>query len=536
MIRVLTQASSTIASAAILVGFFSLVSRVLGFVRDRVLAATFSGAELDAYFQAFRVPDIVFQLFVSGALSASFIPLFANYWYSDKSAVAWRYTNRVLLLALGSLFFMGVMALLHVRQIVSLLAPGFPEPVQAMTASLFIPLFLVQLFFAVSFVMGSALQATKRFFFVSLAPLLYNAGILLGVWWFSPRFGVLSLGIGVIAGALAHMALQLYGAWRLGYRPAVSSPMGDRDIWLTITQATPRVLGLAVAQLSYLGMMTAATFFPAGTVRNLTFAYNMNMLPIGIVAISYAIAAFPTFSAAVAKEDYKAADEALSLVLRQVLFFLVPATALILMLRAQLIRAAYGAGSFSWQDTLATADHLAYFVVTLSAQGIVYVLVRYLHAHGRVYGPVFAGVCAVVAQVASTWWLWRGIGPGALSIGFSVASVVQVAVLTVFVVRRTRFFAVNRLLQSLAIMSSAGFFAAFAAQMAKTVYGQLVPITTFWSVLAQIFLASCTGIVLYGALCAWLRSPELFSFIAGFRARFLRAAKPVEIIDSTTSA
>lgn len=421
MIRVLTQASSTIASAAILVGGFSFISRILGFVRDRFLAATFSGAELDAYFQAFRVPDIVFQLFVSGALSASFIPLFAKYWYDDRSALAWRYTNRVLLFALSSLLLMAGMAALHVRQIVPLLAPGFPPDVQAMTAQLFVPLLAAQFFFTVSFVMGSVLQATKRFFFVSLAPLFYNAGILLGVWWFAPHFGVMSLGIGVLAGAAAHMVLQLVGAWQLGYRPFLSSPVGDGDVWLTITQATPRVLGLAVAQLSFLGMMTAATFFPAGTVRNLTFAYNMNMLPIGIVAISYAIAAFPTFSAAVAKADYKAADEALSLAMRQVLFFLVPATALMLMLRAQLIRAAYGAGSFSWADTVATADHLAYFVVALSAQGLVYVLVRYLHAHGRVYGPVLAGACAVVAQIVCTWWLWERLGSSALSIGFSVA-------------------------------------------------------------------------------------------------------------------
>jgi putative peptidoglycan lipid II flippase len=536
MIKRLTQASSTIASAAILVGVFSLLSRVMGFLRDRFLAASFSGAELDAYFQAFRVPDLIFQLFVSGALSASFIPIFAKYWQAGQEDQAWRYTNRIGLLLFGGLGLVVLLVLMQGRLLVEWLAPGFSVEGQEMVRQLLPAILVAQMIFAGSFLAGSALQATKRFFLTSLAPVFYNLGILVGVWLFQPSFGVLSLGVGVVLGALAHGAVQLVGILALGYGPRFTLPFGDSDVWQTLKQAGPRLLGLAVSQVGFMGMMTAATYFAVGTVRNLTFAYNVNMLPVGIVAVSYAVAAFPTFSAAAAKGEHKVAEDALSLALRQVLFFLIPATALMLMLRAQLIRVAYGVEGFTWADTVLTAEYLAYFGVSLSAQGLVYILVRYLHAYGHIRGPVLAGLVTLAVQAGVTWWLMPIVGSSALPIGFSVAALVQVAVLFVLVYRQAHSFPTARLLHSLATLSSAGFFAAAAAQLVKTVYGNWWPLESFWGVASQVLLAAGTGILVYGLICAWLKSTELFAFAAGFRAKFLRSALPAELPDSTNGS
>lgn len=529
MRKMLFGSSSSIASAAVIVGAFSMVSRLMGFVRDRVLLMQFpQPGDLDVYYQAFRLPDFIFQLFVTGALSASFIPVFARYWYNDAPEKAWRYANALLTISLVALIALTVVAWPFPALLGRLMAPGFDPAAQLLVGQVSRIIFVGQCFFAISFTFGSILQSTKRFLLFSFAPIVYNFGIIAASLFFAESFGVYGLALGVVLGALGHAFVQGIGAFALGYRPRLRFVWNDADVLMTLRQAMPRMFGLAVSGVSVMLMMFIATHLGEGSVRNLQLAYNLNFFPIGIIAVSYAAAAFPSFAEGAAKKDIDGVRTSLSLALRHVLLFLIPATALVIMLRTQLVRAVFGTNGFDWEATITTATTLGFFALSFSAQGLVYVLVRLLHAFGRIIAPVTAGVVALAVQAALSFALssWGGIA--GLALAYSVAATVQVTILLLVVRRQLKGLDERRLFLSLAILSSAGIFAALGAQMAKTFYGNIIPLNTFFAVAGQIIVSIGVGGLMYGGIAYLLKSPELLGVLTSFQRKFLKNARVVE--------
>src|SRR3990167_1998276 len=204
MFHLLHRESKTLVGAAFLIGFLSFGSRIIGLVRDRILAGVFgAGNTLDIYYAAFKFPDLIFNLFVLGALSASFIPLFCQYLKRDgvASKQAWEFTNTVLhvlaILFASLSFFFSFFA----EPLASFIAPGFPQWKQLATAHFLQVLLLAQFFLGISMVFGSVLQGLKRFFLYSLAPILYNLGIIFGALVFVDRLGEIGLAWGVVLGS-----------------------------------------------------------------------------------------------------------------------------------------------------------------------------------------------------------------------------------------------------------------------------------------------------------------------------------------------
>ncbi|MFH1712478.1 MAG: lipid II flippase MurJ, partial [Patescibacteria group bacterium] len=253
--RIFNGKSKTIASAAVIVASFSILSRLIGFIRDRILAGTFgAGDELDIYFAAFRVPDLLYQLIVVGALSASFIPLFTNYYLRGKEKNAWQLTNNLLNIIAIVFGVFVIVAAIFAPQLAPLIAPGFTPEKQLAVAQLARVMFIAQFFLAISMVFGSALQGAKHFFLYSLAPIFYNLGIIAGVVFFVPILGLMGLAWGVVLGAILHLTLQGVGVSALGYRYRPNFTWKNDDIRYTIKHMLPRVMGLAVNQVNFLAM------------------------------------------------------------------------------------------------------------------------------------------------------------------------------------------------------------------------------------------------------------------------------------------
>lgn len=531
MKRLFFQATGSVVSAAALVACFSVLSRLVGFFRDRILAGMFgAGDTLDIYFTAFRIPDLMFNLIIVGALSASFIPIFSQHFQSDKQK-AWLYTSNVLNIFV--LLFLGIAILgaIFSQPIAMLIAPGFSALKQDFVAQASTILFIGQLFFAVSMVFGSVLQSTKRFLLYSTAPIVYNLGIIFGALFFVPLMGPMGLAWGTVLGAATHALVQTAGAYGLGYRYRWAFKL-DKDMITTLKQMIPRMLGLAVNQVNFLVMTSFASLLTVGTVTVLQFAYNLNFFVVGVIGVSYAVAAFPTFCEnASSKERLR---DSVSSTIRQVLFFVIPATIIFVLLRAQLVRLVFGAGDFDWTATIATADTLAFFALSFFAQCLVFVLVRAFFALKDTWSPFAIGLLATLFNLGLGYFLLPHSGVSGLSLSFSLSSMLQLALLWVFLRGKLDSLHEGQILRSAFILSIAGLIAAFVTQVMKSEFVRFIAdlwgleLNTFHAVLGQVLICGVAGSLVYFAAAMMLRSPEVQEFSSGLRARLFKSAKPIE--------
>ncbi len=529
--------SKTIAGAAMLVGVLSLVSRVVGFIRDRILAGAFgAGDVLDAYYAAFKLPDTLFSLLVLGALSASFIPLFSKYYHRvGGRSEAWRFTNGVLNLLAVAMGIGSLGLLIFAKPLSELIAPGFPELKQELVASMTRVMLLAQFILALSVVFGSVLQGLKRFFIYSLAPIFYNLGIMIGAAWLAPWLGPIGLAWGVVLGAFLHFLVQLYGVLQAGYR---YEPLFDgkrRDVREAFVLMGPRVLGLAVAQLNVVMMTIIASSLGRGSVTVFHFAYNIQYLPIGMIGISYAIAAFPVLSEHAEKNQPERFVHAFSSSVRQMLMFIVPLTFLFLILRAQIVRVVVGAGAFGWIETIATANTLAFFTLSFFAQCLVLLLARAYFALQDTITPLLSGVVSAVVTLLGSLYFTEHAGVVGLALAYSIGSIVNVALLWVPLRVRLGSLGESSIVNALYIFTGAGLVSGVVMQLLKPVAAAMIPLETFFGVLMQGLFAGGIGLFVY-VLIAWLfKSQEVIDFIASVRRRFFKTYQPEEIVPTETT-
>lgn len=526
MKRLFSSATTSVTSAAVIVGGFSLLSRLVGFFRDRILSGLFGkGDELDVYYAAFSIPDLLFQLLVIGALSASFIAIFTKY-YEKDNAKAWKFTNNVLNLLVLAFAALTVVAIAFAHPLAALIAPGFSPEKQAAVASMSRILFLGEFLFAISMVFGSVLQGARRFFLYSLAPIVNNVGIIIGALFFVPQIGLAGLGWGSVLGAALHALVQVVGVVALGYRYQFIAQWRDADVLRTLKQMVPRMMGLAVNQVNYLAMTMVATLLATGSRTVLQFAYNLNFLPIGVVAVSYAVAAYPTLC--LNEGNVKAFRETFSSTVRQVLLFMIPSTVLFLLLRAQIVRVVLGAGKFDWSATIETADTLAYFAMSFFAQSVVFILVRAFFAKEDTMTPFFAGLASALVNVGLAFLLSAQYGVAGLGIAFSVSSIVQMAVLWALLHMKVGSLDEKRIMMTVLKLSVAALAAGAVTQWAKYELVKYISLDTFWNVFSQGAIAGGAGLLVYVVVAMLLKSDDMQDVVNGMRRKFLKAATPEE--------
>lgn len=533
MVKKFKSGSSSIASAAVIVAGFSVVSRLAGFVRDRILIGQFGAGEtLDTYYQAFRIPDFLLQLLVVGALSASFIPIFTRYLVAEDDEKAWRYTNGMLAFLVSAFGSTAIVGLVFAEPLAQLIAPGFAPGLVHDVAGMMRVMFIGQCFFSISLVFGSVLQGAKRFVLTSLAPIVNNIGIILGALFLVPLIGPIGLAWGTVFGAILHAVVQLVGAISLGYSPGLVAFWRQADVRTSIKQMGPRVLGLAVNQINFLFMGVIATTLATGSATIFNLAYTLNFFPIGVIAVSYAIAAFPTMCEFVAKRDEDGFRSVFTDTIRQVLLYIIPATVLFLLLRAQLVRILFGAATFDWDATILTADTLALFALSFFAQSFTFVLVRAYFAHEDTVTPLLVGVASALLNLTASWVLSREMGVVGLGLAFSLTAIFQTALLWVFLRLRVGNLGESTLLRSLLILSSAGVASGAAIQLAKYLVVQWWELNTFVAVFAQTAIAVSFGLLVYGLAALALGSEEMRDVLRGLKRKFLRAARPIEAPDN----
>lgn len=509
-----------ITLAASLIALTSLVSRFLGIFRDRILAGRFGAGEvLDIYYAAFRVPDLLYNLLVLGALSAGFIPIFTSLIKSSDHKQAWRLANNtlnILLISLGSLVILGI---IFVKPLTFLITPGFSPEARSQVAALSVIMFLSPLLLGASGVVGGILQSFKRFITYSLAPIFYNLGIIFGAVFLVDIWGINGLAWGVVFGATLHLLVQLPATWRLGWRWQWVFDWRDKTLRRLTRLMLPRTLSLAVTQINLVVITIIASGLEAGSLTVFNFANNLQSFPIGIFGISFAIAVFPALSEQAS--SINKLEEIFSTTIRKILFFIIPSTVLLITLRAQIIRVILGTGAFSWRDTILTMDTLGFFALGLFAQATIPLLVRMFYVREDSKTPFYLGLASVILNIFLALFLGPKLGVAGLALAFSLAAIFQFFLLWLRLSMILGDLHFSKILASTLIFSLAALLAGLGVQIAKLAIWPFIDMSTFIGVFWQLAVSSAVALIIYLMICYWLGSEELLGFLNSLKRRWL---------------
>ncbi len=510
MMAKISKLQKTIAGGAIIIALFSVLSRLLGLFRDRLLGSTFgAGQTLDAYYAAFRLPDLIFNTLILGALSSAFIPIFLKYWNKDKEE-AWKITNSVLNILLIIVVTLGLVAFIFAPSVIKYLVPGFDLETQSLTISLTRIMLIGILFFTCSNIASSVLNSFRRFLAYSLAPLMYNLGIIFGILVLVPKtsLGLNGLAWGVVLGSLGHFLIQIPALLKVGYRwkPIIKSHPAIKRI---ITLMLPRCFGLAVSQLNFVVITLIASTITIGAVAIYSLAFNLFNVPIGIFGISLAISIFPVLSKSFATGDKKIFVSQLSKTICRILYLIIPITVIYLALRTQIVRLILGAGVFSWRDTVLTASTLGFFSISLLAQSLIPLFSRAFYATHDTLTPVKIAIVSFIVNIVGCLVLGPLIGIGGLALAFSLASFVNLILLYYFFNKKALPLPKKKLRRSFLRAAGLSIIMLAVIQLSKGLIGSLVDMQTFIGVSIQTIAAGTIGLLFYFVASLLLHFPEV---------------------------
>lgn len=535
--NLLNSQTKTITGAAIILGAASLASRLLGLVRDRVLAHYFGAGNLiDAYYAAFKIPDLVYTLLIIGALSAGFIPVFTKL-YLKKKHESWQLTNNIINILGFLLIFISAILIIITPLLIPLVAPGFTGEKRNLTILLTRIMFLSPILLGFSAVVGGVLQSLKNFFIYSLSPIMYNLGIIVGATVLVPLFGPAGLAWGVVLGAFLHLSVQLPSLWRAGFHYSFIFNWKDKSLRLIGKLMVPRTLGLAAAQINLIVITAIASTLAAGSVAIFNYGNNLQFFPLGIIAVSFTVAAFPTLSALAAKNKKKDLIKNLSSTIRQILFFIIPLSILLLMLRAQIVRVVLGSGEFDWDATIRTADTLAFFSLSLFAQALTPLLGRAFFALEDTKTPFWCCVATVAVNIIAAWAFTRHwLGVEGLALAYSLAALVNLILLWLLLRWRLGSLDEERILTAVYKISLAAMMMGITIQTFKVLIAPFVNMQTFLGIFTQGLVAGMLGLIAYVVMGLILKSHEMIVFVETIKKKYIRRkALPIDVSGMGTS-
>jgi len=438
--QIFTQRQKTILSAALIIMLMIAASRVLGLMRNRVLAHFFSVEDLSVYFAAFRIPETIFEVLVFGTFSSAFIPIFTSYISQKKKDEAWNIASISLNFAFLIFLVLAIFIFIFAGPLYRLIAPGFSPEQALQIANLARVLLLAQAFFVLSYFLTSVLESMQRFLVPALAPILYNLGIVLGTIFLSSSMGLYAPVIGAVIGAFFHFLIQLPLAFFLGFRPKFKIDLKNPGVREIGRLALPRIVELSSLQIGKMAELFLASLVSTAAYTYYTFANSLALLPIGLFGISMAKASLPTLSYQAAQDQKKDFVETLTSLFKQVVFFILPCAVFLAVLRIPIVRLVFGADRFTWQSTLQTGWTLSAFCLGILAQGLIYPLTRGFWALHDTKTPVKISLGTIVLNISlgAIFILWLKLSIWTLALAFSLASSLQVILLFFFLSRKVK--------------------------------------------------------------------------------------------------
>ncbi len=546
LFRIFNKEYGNINQAALLLGSFAFLSQILGLFRDRAFAHFIGpGPELDIYYSAFRIPDLIFISIASLASITVLIPFLLNKMSEERvTAEARKFLDDIFTVFFSVMVCVSAFAFFMMPLLVMYIAPGFSIEAQERVAELSRIMLLSPILLGLSNLFGSVTQLFRKFFIYALSPVFYNLGIILGVLFLYPSFGIPGLAGGVVLGAFMHFAIQAIASFQCGFMPRFSFSVNFSDIKQAVLTSFPRTLGLSFNSMALIVIVALASYLQDGSISIFNFSLNLQSVPLGIIGLSYAVAAFPTLSQSYSRGEVKEFKDHLKLAARQIIFWSLPVTFIFIILRAQIVRVILGSGSFSWESTRLVAASLAIFSVSVMAQGLIALFARAYYARGDTKRPLLINLLAslsiVVFAVLFLFIFKHHVGflyfiesllkvsdiPGTeilmLPLAYSCGTIINFLLLWFFIKKDfmgPEHFIFKTFFQSL----SASFFIGAVSYFSLNVFSPIFGTTTFWGVFLQGLISAILGICAGILVLQLLQNEELKDLRKTLHTKFWKA-------------
>lgn len=529
--------------AAYLLAGFALLSQLLALIRDRLFAHQFGAGEiLDTYYAAFKIPDFLFVSIASLVSIYVLIPFLTESIEHSQEKTR-ELLNSVFTGFAVTLIGVSIVVFFAAPWLLKILFPGF-EGAQFENLVLLTRILLLQpLFLGISNLIASVTQIKGRFILYATSPLLYNLGIIIGAVVLYPAIGIMGLAWGVVFGAMMHLLLQVPFVIKEGLLPRVTFKPDVEVIKRVIAVSLPRTMTLAANQLTLLVFIAMASLLTAGSVSVFQFALNLQSVPLAIIGVSYSVAAFPTLARLFASGKRDEYVEQVANAARHIIFWSLPALALVIVLRAQMVRVILGSGEFDWSDTRLTAAALALFVISLTAQALTLLLVRGYYAAGNTIKPFAITIVSAFSSIALAFGLLRWFEENAAFSSLIETMLRVEGIEGTIVLMLPLAFTIGMLLNALALLiffqkdhgtlghvlrpvffktTIAALFGGAAAHRTLAFMDQFVDMDTFWGIFIQGFVAGVVGIIAIIVALYVTKSDELKEFWKSVHHKFWR--------------
>lgn len=502
-----------VTKAAGTIGAMTFISRVLGFVRDMVVAKVFGATGVaDSFFVAFRISNLLRELFAEGSMSAAFIPVFTEYLALKSKEEARELASAVFNLLLFMLFGAVLLGIALSPYIVTVIAPGFSDDPAKFEMTVFLTrvMFPYMLFIGLASVTMGVLNSMGSFTAPALSPVMLNVAMISAALFVSPRMEnpIVGLALGVIAGGMLQLLVQLPPVKKKGMGIMVIWRPAHEGVRKVMRLAVPVVGSLAVTQINIFVSSILASFLAVGSISYLYYATRLYQFPHGIFGIAIATAILPAMSRQAAAGDMGSLRDTLSFGIRYVLFITIPAMVGLVVLGIPITSLLFQRGEFTYQDTVGTAYALMFFSVGLWAFSGVRIVNSAFYSMKDTKTPVKSALMSAAANVALSLALMKPLGHGGLALATALASIFNMGNLLYLFRKRMGPIGLRR------ILTSSVKTAASSAVMGLACY--YVTRSEVWSMTGHtsekallVGFGVIAGIIIYVAMQMLLKSEEL---------------------------
>ncbi len=430
-----------IARKAGVVSIATAVSRVFGLMREQTFAYFFGASfATDAFVAAFRIPNLLRDLFAEGVLSSSFVPVFTENLTQQGRERGWRLVNLVansLLVVVGLIVIIGIIVS---PLIVQLIAPGFDKiPAKSeLTTTLTRIMFPFLLFIAWAALVMGVLNSLGRFAIPAYAPVMLNLGMILAGFLLCPFFNppILGMAIGAVLGSIGQFLIQYPSLKKQGYRYQWILNFKDSELKKIFLLMTPATLGLASTQINIFVNTLLASLLPQGSIAYLNYSFRLMHFPLGVFGVAIATVSLPTLSVLAARNQTKEMLETFYSSMKLVFFYTIPSTIFLILVSKPIISILYQYGKFTYLDTLNTSRALIFYAIGLFAYASVRVVVSFFYSLKDAKTPVKVSVVAVVCNIILNLILMKPLGFRGLALATSFSAMVNLGLLLYFLNRK----------------------------------------------------------------------------------------------------
>ena len=442
--------TKSLESGALVVFATTLIGSILGIVKNILLASQFGASiYLDIYFAAFRIPDFFYNIFVFGALSSAFFPVFSETILKGKEET-FKLFSFISVIFISLIIVLSLIVLIFNDQIAYLITPGFSKEALKELASIIPILMLQPLFLSLANLTANFLQLYKRFFISTFAQIFYNLGTILGIVFLTNSLGIRGAIWGVVFGSFLYLIIQIPTLKNLGFKFNLKIKESLSYFKKIISLMIPRTLMLLTNNVIYFEITIAASFLASGSLANYNLADSIQSLPQTIIALSFITVAFPALSNLWAKYQSEESQESKETQLKDfekvvksttqnILTIIIPISLLLIVFSRGVVALLYGYGNFLESDQIITANLLAIFAVFLPIQALILFLIRIFFSFSDTKSPFVSLLISLVFSIPSIWFLSKVMGIYGIALGVGIGALINLVALISYLHKKINF-------------------------------------------------------------------------------------------------